>query len=353
VCNDNNECTLDSCDAVDGCQYDAQPGDCNDGSACTEDDTCVAGDCQGTPIVCDDGNFCTDDSCDDASGCVYASKAEGTECDDGNACSPSSACQDMDSTGSTLDPRQCVATSGLDCNDNDPCTSDGCVENGPGGLDDTCQDPRDPINEGGGCSNTLCMTGQTCALGVCQGGTALDCADTTACTADDCDPSLGCTHTPVDEDCNDGNPCTLEDACDNGVCVGTEAECAALDSCHEAGTCDPTTGTCSDPRKPNGIACGSSGRCENGSCIGQTTAEGGAGGETGGPVATTGSGASVADGGVFARDPGGCACSLPGQRRAGGALGSLLLAAISLAGLSRRRRQLLGYRNSPGSLSTK
>ncbi len=363
VCNDNNECTTDSCDSASGCDYQPKTGDCNDGNACTENDTCVAGECDGTAVVCDDGNFCTNDSCDDATGCVYASKAQDTPCDDGNSCSPTSACRDQDSAGTPLDPRQCVATSGLDCNDNDPCTSDACVENGPGPDDDECQVPRDPINEGGGCASTLCETGQTCAAGICQGGTPLDCDDTVTCTADDCDAALGCTHAPVAEACNDGNPCTLDDACDNGVCVGVDVECAALDNCHQAGSCDSTTGTCSDPRKPNGATCGSTGRCENGSCVGDTVAEGGAGGDSAGPVGsggddttgtsgtsgTTGSGAM--DGGVYARDPGGCACAMPGQKRAGGGLTALLLA--TSLGLARRRRKPLAYRNSPGSLSTK
>jgi len=348
VCNDNNACTDDSCDPATGCQNDPVPGDCNDGSACTTGDTCVGGECMGTPIACDDGNFCTDDSCDDALGCVYQSKPEDTACDDGNACSPTSACKDTDSDPTTA--RQCVATSGLDCNDNDPCTSDECEPNGPGPEDDACQDPRDPINEGGGCAASLCMTGQTCQAGVCQGGMPLDCADTSMCTQDDCDAATGCTHEPIEADCNDANPCTIDDACDNGECVGVEVECAPLDSCHQAGSCDPTTGTCSDPRKPDGASCGSSGRCDDGSCV--VMAEGGAGGETGGPIGAGGddspgsagsdTGASgspaAADGGVFVRDPGGCACSLPGQRRGDGSLWALALAGLALAGRPRRAR---------------
>ncbi|HVJ16837.1 MAG TPA: hypothetical protein VM686_15460, partial [Polyangiaceae bacterium] len=231
TCNDNNECTTDSCDPASGCDYAPKAGSCNDGSACTTDDSCVAGECVGVAVVCDDGNFCTADGCDDEMGCVYTSKAQDTPCDDGNACSPTSACRDMDSMGNSLEPRQCVATSGLDCNDNDPCTSDACEENGPGADDDTCQNPRQAINEGGGCSSTLCMTGQTCAAGACQGGMALDCDDANTCTADGCEPAEGCTHAPADETCNDGNPCTLDDACDNGACAGVEVECAPLDSC--------------------------------------------------------------------------------------------------------------------------
>ena len=37
---------------------------CDDGSACTENDTCSAEACVGTDVNCDDGNGCTDDSCD-------------------------------------------------------------------------------------------------------------------------------------------------------------------------------------------------------------------------------------------------------------------------------------------------
>ena len=48
--------------------------------------------------------------------------------------------------------------------------------------------------------------------------------------------------------CNDGNACTQTDTCQTGVCAGANpVTCAASDQCHDAGTCDPATGACSNP----------------------------------------------------------------------------------------------------------
>jgi len=89
-CDDGNECTKDFCDPASGlCRHDPQVGaPCNDGDACTQDDTCVQSPlgpviCQGSPVSCDDQNPCTFDRCDPANGqCVHILNT----CDDGNAC---------------------------------------------------------------------------------------------------------------------------------------------------------------------------------------------------------------------------------------------------------------------------
>jgi len=89
-CDDGNECTKDFCDPASGlCRHDPQIGaPCNDGDACTQDDTCVQSPlgpviCQGSPVSCDDQNPCTFDRCDPANGqCVHILNT----CDDGNAC---------------------------------------------------------------------------------------------------------------------------------------------------------------------------------------------------------------------------------------------------------------------------
>src|SRR5262249_40158458 len=64
---------------------------CNDGNACTSGDTCIGGVCNpGTPVVCNDNNPCTDDSCNPSSGCVYTNNT--SPCDDGNACTFGDTC---------------------------------------------------------------------------------------------------------------------------------------------------------------------------------------------------------------------------------------------------------------------
>ena len=42
--------------------------------------------------------------------------------------------------------------------------------------------------------------------------------------------------------------------------------CPATDECHDAGTCDVTTGLCSNPAKPDGTTCNSIGVCRDGRC---------------------------------------------------------------------------------------
>jgi hypothetical protein len=55
---------------------------CKDDEACT-DDTCdyVDGTCNFPPTVCDDGDLCTEDRCNPADGCDFTTQAEdGTFC---------------------------------------------------------------------------------------------------------------------------------------------------------------------------------------------------------------------------------------------------------------------------------
>lgn len=81
-CDDGNSCTADSCDSTKGC--DNQPLVdvlCEDGNSCTESDTCIDGSCTaGAASVCDDENLCTLDSCDPALGCVYQNVPDGDSC---------------------------------------------------------------------------------------------------------------------------------------------------------------------------------------------------------------------------------------------------------------------------------
>lgn len=70
--------------------------------------------------------------------------------------------------------------------------------------------------------------GATPAIADCPTG----CDDANPCTDDICDPQLGCVHANNTLPCTDGNACTMNDACNAGVCVGGDrAEgCAACDA---------------------------------------------------------------------------------------------------------------------------
>lgn len=97
-----------------------------------------------------------------------------------------------------------------------------------------------------------------------------DCAATTAacravsCSAFACVESVQADKTP----CSDGNACTQTDTCQAGVCVGSNpVVCTALDQCHVVGSCNATSGGCSNPPAPlgtpctGGFACSSTGTC--------------------------------------------------------------------------------------------
>lgn len=77
---DGNPCTTDVCENAT-CQHKLASGiACEDENPCTTGDVCVSGQCQsGGPTNCDDENNCTSDSCDQGQGCVHQ-VMNGTAC---------------------------------------------------------------------------------------------------------------------------------------------------------------------------------------------------------------------------------------------------------------------------------
>jgi hypothetical protein len=184
------------------------------------------------------------------------------------------------------------------------------------GLDNDCDGVVDNGNPGG---NQACSTGLlgVCAAGLtlCQSG-ALTCVQQRSSSPETCDGldnncngqvddglgsttcgSAGCTVTVQNcvagvaqacqvsqvngQTCSDGNACTQTDTCQAGVCTGGNAVvCAASDQCHSVGTCNPSTGACTNPTKTNGTscsdgnACTSGDVCTSGTCGGATVAAG-------------------------------------------------------------------------------
>jgi len=87
---------------------------CDDDDACTQDYVADNGECvcldQHPPVDCDDSNPCTADSCDTLNGCEYdMTVMNGTTCDDGDPQTTNDVCTDGVCAGSS-DPQ-------LDC----PC----------------------------------------------------------------------------------------------------------------------------------------------------------------------------------------------------------------------------------------
>ncbi len=199
LCNDNNPCTDDSCDALAGCQNVPNVAACNDGDPCTTVDTCMNGACVGAqPKVCDDGNICTSDSCAAGEGCTFV-PTDGA-CDDGNACTTTDSCVNG----------LCKGAGAPDCNDNNPCTADACLpESG-------CAN----VPTAGGCTDgNPCTVNDACQEGICVPGLLLVCDDNNPCTEDACSQAGECVFAAVDGACDDGNACTVGDSCQNGLCV--------------------------------------------------------------------------------------------------------------------------------------
>jgi cysteine-rich repeat protein len=135
---------------------------------------------------------------------------------------------------------------GEQCDDGNTLNGDCCSS--------TCQ--IEPA--GSHCSDgNACTTNDTCSGTTCVGGPAPNCNDGNVCTADSCDPAVGCVNAKLTgTSCSDGNACTRTDVCQAGICTGTNPViCTALDQCHDAGICDPGTGVCSNPEKPDGTTC--------------------------------------------------------------------------------------------------
>jgi hypothetical protein len=274
-CNDELFCTVDSCNPLTGeCVFD--PYVCtDDGNACTLN-LCrepVSGVDPGMPIcdvnqalVCDDENPCTVDTCNPATGCVYTERvceppvgsdiceigfcdpdtgecASATrDCDTGNPCALGECSLISGECEESLAPECQACTTSATCNDNDPCT------------DDTCQTFGD--------------------ISYCAYAPKL-CDDGIGCTINSCNPNTGaCVFTPFCED--DGNPCTIT-YCDLGVglCLASPKICEPPDACH-VGSCNPDTGNCEYERLPGCCItvadCDDSDLCSDDFCVtGQCT----------------------------------------------------------------------------------
>ena len=269
-CNDDNPCTDDICEAQTGCFGLPVSGSCEDGNKCTSNDSCANGVCVGgTATDCDDKVACTVDTCDaKTGGCDHTTDGmDGKACDDGSKCTSDDVCSKGD----------CVAGTTKDCEDSLPCTLDGC--DAPTGI---CTHKSQPA--GASCSDgSLCTFGDVCdAIGVCSGN-PIPCDDSKVCTIDGCDAKSGaCTFQamPNGASCDDGDQCTLADSCDGkGKCAsGKLKDCSDNNPCTTE-NCETKTGKClfNDAALPcdDGDACTLADACRQGACkpepLGETT----------------------------------------------------------------------------------
>jgi hypothetical protein len=244
--------------------------DCADANFCTTDEQCVAGLCVVTPVNCDDGDPCTDDICDCSSGCVNANI-----CNDGFSCT-TDVC-DPDTLTCTNVPNDAVCSG--------QCSTGTCLAD----PDDTVEDPvtgcllTSTSPDGSPCTDgDLCTSADQCTSGSC-GGAPVVCTPLDQChDAGTCNPGTGiCSNPPsgFGVPCSDGSLCTQSDQCNGiGTCVGSNpVVCTPLDQCHDTGTCNPGTGTCSNPPSGGGTPCNDGTLCTqtdqcngSGTCVGST-----------------------------------------------------------------------------------
>lgn len=187
-CDDDNQCTSDSCEEGVGCKNESlDQVICDDGDACTYEDACTEGVCGGLEQNCDDGNICTLDACDNIIGC-YHDLATNPCCDGGVS----------------------------RCDDNNPCTTDDCD---PDTFECLYSDNQAACND-----NNACTVGDSCEEGECI-GFSKNCNDGNQCSRDYCDGGKCFNEILNGTVCDDGIGCSTGDHCETGVCVADMSGC--------------------------------------------------------------------------------------------------------------------------------
>ncbi len=165
-------CTVAAGASADGVCTLLDGANCDDGDACTQTDTCLAGQCiGGNPKTCSPLDICTSAAtCDPATGmCVAGVTPNGTQCDDGNACTTEDVCQ----TG------VCQGLGSVSCLAQDACHAAG-----------TC----DPTN--GVCSKPVLPDGTVCPSGTCQNGECVPPFEPVLVTGGGCDCRVNSKDSP-------------------------------------------------------------------------------------------------------------------------------------------------------------
>ena len=273
-CDDTNPCTADYCVAF-VCQNSLKDNGthCDDGQFCTVREQCLDGVCTGEARLCSEvADACHDGTClEDEDRCVAREKTDGTGCEDGLFCTVGDKCLSGICSGGERD-----------CDDDDPCTDNGCDEElntctetlvpkpgaeGPAGHANCSNGADDDCDRAVDLDDTDCRE--------CTSDT--DCDDDNECTDDSCQ-SGECRNTAVQDGtgCDDEKWCTEEDECNAGLCGGTPRDCSSeADECHD-GVCDEDGRACVAEQKNDGTPCNDglfctvNDECNAGVCGGST-----------------------------------------------------------------------------------
>ncbi len=295
---DNGLFTVTCAGVVDGTA-------CDDGNACTQADTCQAGVCVGAnPVVCLADECNNAGTCNPSTGLCSAPtpKANGTSCGDaGSACvnqdtCVAGVCQD---NGFAASGTAC-GTQGVACQNNDACDGAGtCTDNGNvadgtacgSNVDTECSNPDtclagacnpndEAIGVACGTQGVACQVNDTCnGAGACTDngnvadGTACgsnadtECSNPDTCLAGACNPNdeligFACgtqgVACQVNDTCNGAGACTDNGNATDGSACGSnvDTECSNPDTC--------LAGACNLNNEAIGFACGTQGvACQN------------------------------------------------------------------------------------------
>ncbi len=214
---------------------------CEPTDPCLQSSTCDAGSCPGEPINCDDNDSCTSDACVDGSCTHTIICCEGTgPCDDGDTNTKDDTCN-----GEGM----CVGTI-IECPPTTVCTPQyqtdgiGCIPiyaNDSTACDDGDLSTKDDICDGeGGCN-----------------GSSIECPTPTTCIPSYSADGSGCVpnYAVSGAECDDGSNSTEADACNGeGLCTGVPYSCPASDACTSGYTQDGSG--CIPIYVPMGTTCG-------------------------------------------------------------------------------------------------
>ena len=263
---------------------------------CVGGGPCSPGICQVGQYACQDGGpVCSSQMasngtlCGGQMGATSAVCSEGTckSCDTGGDCSTPNSCKKrvyVCSTGAAVCTDAGNADEGTPCNTGMYCYSGVCSACKVGArcpVTNVCH-----VGTVTSCTSGLaaCMdTGQVAGNGtpcgtnrVCSAGACVACAANVACPlANPCHVGTTscatgasvCVDTGTNQRagtlCTGTNKCNQTYTCQGGTCTGSNpVTCGALDQCHIAGTCDSTTGACSNPLPSAPTACYGSGQVQ-------------------------------------------------------------------------------------------
>lgn len=254
-CDDGNPCTQNICQKNGKCEFPPEkqgyvcrqstaPCDAAEvcdgtGAKCPEDKLSPAGTIcrQGSGDICDPYETCNGTSTSCPSDVVTAA---------GTTCRESLGVCDLE--------EKCTGVAGQSCPSDAKSTAECRAAKSSCDIAEDCDGttnecPEDQFVIQG----TSCIDGDLCSIddkcdgqGNCEATNFVDCSscedqcNTSTCSNGTCvqDPT-----TKNGNSCDDGNPCTSNDICSNGICSGTEKDCTDAFSCTD-GICDTSTGEC-------------------------------------------------------------------------------------------------------------